>query len=539
MTLQDASGNENLPSARSAPQDQSMVAMSVVEDGQRISFSAYNEDTNTITLEECHANGHEVQSVIERVLAVIRPSLLLVPSKVVASGNLIEILTKTPPTPPRPADTTGEPEEDQDPQSLQRAPSTSLTGMVTIDSSRNKRPGSLIPYQVLKSSSFDVRNCKAMILRKLRVRSLMNGTARVNATTPDGVNDGRLQRTAEEQRHFPLATGCAQSIPVSVYHALATMIDFESKAQIQAVGSLLSFLNNTIFRLNNDETSGDAHIVVSDIVRANSSMFMTISAETLASLNVFSTEYHPLAIAKGTGNAKEGSSLFSLLDRTKSRSGRERLKEWMLKPLVDLNAIQRRQNGVDLFLLQDMAEARSTIVQVLANVAAVDKILQRIHKCCAKPQDFLGLFHSLEAVTQIVHVLQHQVLFALQQLLAAVHQAPENQPCPDSISSEYQILSSMDFVESLLENCNTELAQDLADRLKAAIDLEATADWHTVLIRRGYDQELDCWKEQYSRLSRTLRAVGEEHGQQFPHLRDFMDIIFIPQVGNHRLVLHA
>ncbi|MGK3733408.1 MAG: hypothetical protein ACI8RD_006762 [Bacillariaceae sp.] len=46
---------------------------------------------------------------------------------------------------------------------------------------------------------------------------------------------------------------------------------------------------------------------------------MTISPSTFSALHIFSTEHHPL-IAKGQGNSKEGFSLYSLLDRTKSKN---------------------------------------------------------------------------------------------------------------------------------------------------------------------------------------------------------------------------
>ena len=44
----------------------------------------------------------------------------------------------------------------------------------------------------------------------------------------------------------------------------------------------------------------------------------------------------------------KGYSLFNLFDRTKSFPGRERLKEWMHKPVRDINIITDRQNGIAL-----------------------------------------------------------------------------------------------------------------------------------------------------------------------------------------------
>lgn len=46
------------------------------------------------------------------------------------------------------------------------------------------------------------------------------------------------------------------------------------------------------------------------------------------------------------GRSKEGFSVFGLFDRTRSTAGRRCLKEWMLKPLRDVRAINSRQVGV-------------------------------------------------------------------------------------------------------------------------------------------------------------------------------------------------
>ena len=475
--------------------DQSMVCMSVVEDGPRISFAAYNEETNLITLEESYANGCEVQNVIEGVLLALQPTLLLVSNQVVANDKLIGLLTK----PPSIASFSAQ------------NPSNSSTDKIS--------PGS-IPYRALKSSCFDFRSCRDIILQKLRVRSLRRMSS----------------RTDEEQAEL----GGDSSVPLSMYHALATVINFESKNQVQALGSLLSFLSDTAFRLANHDDStndyeGSSLIVVSDVVRANTSMFMTVSPETLASLHIFSTEHHPLSVARGTGNSKEGFSLFSLLDRTTSHVGRVRMKEWMMKPLIDCEAIQHRQNGVQLFLQQEMGEAKKNITELIAEIAAVEKIFARLNKCSAKPYDFVSLLLSFEAACEVFDVLEHQVAFVLQQLLAGASKSAvqdENETEDQPIGSN--LISSLQFVESLLSDTSIglSLAKTLAGKLREALDVEATDDSTLALIfRPDYDEELTFWDSELVKATNALSLVKEELSQTFPNLADFIDVAFFPQVG--------
>ncbi|CAN0289925.1 unnamed protein product, partial [Phaeothamnion confervicola] len=54
--------------------------------------------------------------------------------------------------------------------------------------------------------------------------------------------------------------------------------------------------------------------------------------------------------------SKEGFSIFGVYDRTISKPGRRCLKQWMLKPSLDLAVINSRQDGVELFSRAENAE---------------------------------------------------------------------------------------------------------------------------------------------------------------------------------------
>ena len=125
---------------------------------------------------------------------------------------------------------------------------------------------------------------------------------------------GRHNNHPDSDRNFPqISAGGTMMYRPSSFHYLAAVIDFDSKVLVQALGALLSYLQSTVFQL---EEGND--IIVDRIVKAKISAYMDISPSTFSALHIFSTEHHPL-IAKGHGNSKEGFSLYSLLDRTKSK----------------------------------------------------------------------------------------------------------------------------------------------------------------------------------------------------------------------------
>jgi hypothetical protein len=475
----------------------SMICMSVVADGPRIAFAAYNEEQNQIVLDVCVADGYEAQVTVERILATVRPTLLLLSSKIIGNDNLLGILT-VPPPPEQ--EEIGEGNEDGAGGATQTQNNTTAASAATAATTptattagRNK-PRS-IPYRLMKTAAFDIRNCKAMILQKLRVRSLMNQQQQQQAAAGHGGgvpfdNNGR---------HFPNGAGTNnqdQQFRIASYHAIAAVVDFESTAQVQAVGSLLSFLHGTIFRM---EEGG--RMTVNDVVQARASMYMNISSSTLSALHVFSTEHHPL-VAKGAGNSKEGVSLFSLLDRTMSRAGRKRLREWMLRPLLDLDAIAMRQDGVELFMLPEMQSPAGKILKLLESIGPIEQILVRIQKCSTKPSDFLVLSKALAAAAAI-HSSMGEILWSLRQ-----HTGPdpaqfvqeggapmETWGGPDPQSEHY-----LAFLDTILNRCQMSLLQQLHERIGSIVNEEATNELQCVVIKRGYNEVLDTEKDKYSRL---------------------------------------
>ena len=203
------------------------------------------------------------------------------------------------------------------------------------------------------------------------------------------------------------------------------------------------------------------------------------------------------------------------MDQTKSKVGRQRLREWMLKPLVDVRAILLRQDGTELFQLPEFQDVMGTISKLLERVGGVDKIIRRMEKCATQPQDFSILARSIQAALQICEILEQDILWILQ-----------------NSASHEQVDSYIAFVQSLLQNCSTAALQELYERLSAAIDDTATNEWssQTMIIRDGFSEELDMMRDQYHQLVDILEDVRIDLVRKLPRLSEFIDFVFFPQV---------
>lgn len=235
------------------------------------------------------------------------------------------------------------------------------------------------------------------------------------------------------------------------------------------------------------------NITINNVRQAKPGMYMSIDAITLQNLHIFTTEHHPL-LAKGRGNTKEGFSLFTLLDRCRSRAGRACLREWMVKPLMDVEQISRRQDGVDLFLSPDCSPAIQSILSYLQKIGAVEKIILHMQKCITAPSDFLIFSKTLGASIGICSIL----LTDLTNYITALRgrELQEGLGNDESFAIRAQI-----YLQQLLKKCHVNILRELHHRMTSVIDEEITAEnKNSVVIHYGYHEELDAAKDALDRL---------------------------------------
>lgn len=469
---------------RGAPQEATMTVVSVVEEGSQIAFASFDEAKNAIVLEHSHASGYDTEELVERFYAAVRPNMVLLSNKTASNVSLLYILTRPPPQGGASAEhMDGEHEAHQhfDANGIQQ--------------------NSSIPYRLLRTGAFDVKRCRDTILTKLRVIDLLHSP----------LNQGHAgDRIDVPHGHFESST----------YHSIASVVDFDSSLLVKALGSLLSFLQSTLFRLEEGNT-----VTVNSITQANSTMFMRISSSTLSALHIFSTEHHPL-LAKGQGHSKEGFSLFSLLDRTKSKVGRQCLKDWMLKPLVNREAIQQRQDGVEMFLRSDFQASTGVLLTELEKVGAIDRIMLRMSKCQTTGMDFVVLARSLSSTLTICHTMEATFVPKLNALL----QSARDDDVPSEVALRYE--RYLLFVHSIIQRCSTQSLRDVLLRISEIIDEEATLEEADsfVVVKLGFHEELDCAKEKFDALGIILSDAGKQVIAQYPGMRN-ISAVFLHQLG--------
>ena len=92
-------------------------------------------------------------------------------------------------------------------------------------------------------------------------------------------------------------------------------------------------------------------------------------------------------------------SLFTCLDKCRTATGRRTLRKWILKPLMDIKAIQRRQNAIKLLI-----EDRKNLIKLqdlLAGTRDIERSLSRLALGTGNPRDLGAIRETLRVIPEI------------------------------------------------------------------------------------------------------------------------------------------
>lgn len=99
---------------------------------------------------------------------------------------------------------------------------------------------------------------------------------------------------------------------------------------------------------------------------------------------------------------KYGSLLWAL-DKTKTNMGARLLRNWLCRPLKNIEQIKKRQNFVEQLI--NLADTRLSLTDALEQIYDIQRLSTRLSNCSASPKDFVSLQSSLQKVPEILDII--------------------------------------------------------------------------------------------------------------------------------------
>ena len=165
-----------------------------------------------------------------------------------------------------------------------------------------------------------------------------------------------------------------------------------------AAGSILQYLDIT----------GHTNLKhISSLRRIGNDRYMTLDRFTIRNLELVA----PLT--------PEGMSLLDVLDHTVTPMGARLLRNWILFPLIDPVAINRRLDVVDYFFKDVLLRDRST--EILKRVGDLERLVSRLGLRRIGPRDTVTLQAALESVTELRRLMAESDSDILREMAGGMH----------------------------------------------------------------------------------------------------------------------
>ena len=300
--------------------------------------------------------------------------------------------------------------------------------------------------------------------------------------------------------HFKVATldgyGCA-GLPLAI-RAAGAVIQYLQETQKTVLGQLTSLLTYST------ET------------------YMALDAQTQRNLELF----------RSNRSGEASGSLLSVIDLTKTPMGGRLIKKWLGQPLLDIDNLKQRQEGVAWFV--DNSIARSQTVSILNDIADLERLINRIKSNNALPRELVSLRRSLEFIPELKKVVGNETfstgLKPYPDVIALIVNAIEDEP--SSVLSEGGVIrrgfsEELDSLRSSSKNARQYLANlEKQEREKTGIKS----------LKVGYNKVFGYYIEvSQSNLSQVpdeyIRKQTLVGGERFitPELKEYESLILNAQ----------
>ena len=169
----------------------------------------------------------------------------------------------------------------------------------------------------------------------------------------------------------------------------STLVGFGLKdhsLSVRATGAIIQYLK---------ETQPDALNLLTSLRNYSLNEFMTLDASTRRNLELDETL---------RGDRK--GSLLGTLDYSITPMGKRLMHQWVSQPLLQVDKIIQRQDGVQYFVSNGMI--RAELRDVLKPLADLERLINRVIAGQAQPRDLVAMRNTLEQLPKVKEVISKQ-----------------------------------------------------------------------------------------------------------------------------------